>query len=365
MSSGTNSSLISSTRSALGKHTPASRQPGGSAQSASAMRQAADEDWSDDTFARAASRARVGSSKSAAQMLAGSVPVPPGPDATAAASRLFVTDADPAELDRLAAAVEKARSLPANRRPRMLPKQAAMMGRSLHAPAAPGPWGFRNSYICAMLAHPRGPRTLANWSSWWASGDPRKEVACVWEPSLMHPFYKADGSELRPVVCSESLLKFAGGCTFSSFRAHVALACGRRQYGARRADGAALMVSEVRAASRLHPRRVIAEGDAANAFGSVSRAEGLEIVIAKTPELAPLLAAMWQVASLTLLLNDGAGGWAHIHAFFGVLQGGHSGQPVYCLIFKAVEEDFFITLGDEHPSIQVPDPWKYVDDGIL
>ena len=74
-----------------GKHTPATGLPGGKPQAASALRQAADEDWSRETLARAASRGRVGSSKAAAQILAGSVPVPPGPEATAAASRLFIT----------------------------------------------------------------------------------------------------------------------------------------------------------------------------------------------------------------------------------------------------------------------------------
>ena len=69
--------------------------------------------------------------------------------------------------------------------------------------------------------------------------------------------------------------------------------------------------------------------------------------------------------SLSLLLNDGASGWCLIKAFFGVLQGGHSGQPVYCLIFKVVESDFFATLAAEHPTIVVPLPWKYFDDGIL
>ena len=53
------------------------------------------------------------------------------------------------------------------------------------------------------------------------------------------------------------------------------------------------MIAEVRGASRLHPHRVIGEGGAVNAFGSASRADGLEVVLAAVPQPAPLLAAMW------------------------------------------------------------------------
>ena len=346
-------------------HSPAPTQPGGSPQAAANMQQAADEEWSREVLTRGASRGRVGATRAASQILAGSLPVPPGPDATAATSRLFVTQPDLGETVRMTAAVAAARQLPTKTRPSVQPKHVTNSGRALHAPAAPGPWGFRNSYICTMLAHPRGPRTLARWTNFWASGSPRDDVARVWESSLAHPFYKADGAEVRPVVCSEALLKFPVGCIFSLFRGPLALACGHRQFGGLRADGAALMLADVRGAAHLLPQRVIAEGDAANAFGSVSRAEGLEIVLDKVPALAPLLAAIWQVMSLTLWLNDGGGGWVKIDAYFGVLHGGHDGQPVFCLIVTAIERDF-----DRHISASRVDPrsvavWKYVDDGVL
>ena len=108
---------------------------------------------------------------------------------------------------------------------------------------------------------------------------------------------------------------FQLGVCFSLFYGHVAVACGEKQLGPQRADGAALMVAEIRGAAHLFPHRVIAESDAANAFGSVSWAEGLELVIAKAPALAPLLAGIWQVLSPTLWLNDGFGGWVQILAF--------------------------------------------------
>ena len=115
----------------------------------------------------------------------------------------------------------------------------------------------------------------------------------MWQPSVTHPFYKADGAEVRPVVCSEALLKSPVDCVVSLFHGHISVACGRKQFGGRRADGAALMMAEVKGAAHLYPDKVIAEGDAANAFGSVSRAEGLELVLTKVPQLAPLLASMW------------------------------------------------------------------------
>ena len=134
------------------------------------MQQAADASWSPETLTRAASRGRIGASRAASQILAGSLPVTPGPAATAATSRLFATEPDPAESARMTTAVAAAMNIPARRRPMVQPKHVITMGRSLHAPASPGPWGFRNSYICAMLAHPRGPKTIARWTNWWASG---------------------------------------------------------------------------------------------------------------------------------------------------------------------------------------------------
>jgi hypothetical protein len=92
----------------------------------------------------------------------------------------------------------------------------------------------------------------------------------------------------------------------------------------------------------------------------------LELILEKVPQLDPLLAAVWQVLSLTLLLNDGSGGWAHIDAFFGVLQGGHDGQPVYCLIVMAVERDFNDAISAMPEAIASSvQLWKFVDDGIL
>jgi hypothetical protein len=125
------------------------------------------------------------------------------------------------------------------------------------------------------------------------------------------------------------------------------------------------MMAEVRGAAHLQPRKVIVEGDGANAFGSVSRAEGLELVIAKVAPLAPLLAAVWQVMSLALVLNDGAGDWVCVSAYLGVLQGGHDGQPLFCLIFAAIECDFIRLVSEARDVAAPPIVWKYVDDGVL
>ena len=69
------------------------------------------------------------------------------------------------------------------------------------------------------------------------------------------------------------------------------------------------MMVKVRGAVHPFPPKAVADGDASNGFGSVRRAEGVELVLAKVPVLAPLLAAIWQVMPLTLWLNDGAGEW--------------------------------------------------------
>ena len=174
--------------------------------------------WSDETLDRAARKTRIGATKASAQMLAGSTPVPPGPQASAATEALFTTTPCSQEAARLAAAVHRADNLPPRLRLTIGAKQALRMGRTLHGPAAPGGFGFRNTYICAILAQPRGPATMARWGTFWAQGRPSAAVAAVWNPSLSHPFYKSDGESVRPVVCAESLLKFAVGKAQSHYR---------------------------------------------------------------------------------------------------------------------------------------------------
>jgi hypothetical protein len=70
------------------------------------------------------------------------------------------------------------------------------------------------------------------------------------------------------------------------------------------------------------------------------------------------------VRSLTLWINDGAGGWSKIKAYFGLLQGGHDGQPVSCLIVVSIEWDFMRLLAESRDAVGVI-LWKYVDDGVL
>ena len=94
-----------------GQHSPSVSQPCRSAQAATALQHAADTDCSRETLTRAASCGRVGATRAAAQMLAGSVPVVQGPDATAATSRLFVAQPDAADAARMSAAVAATRSL--------------------------------------------------------------------------------------------------------------------------------------------------------------------------------------------------------------------------------------------------------------
>ena len=115
---------------------------------------------------------------------------------------------------------------------------------------------------------------------------------------------------MRPILCSEALLKFAMGTCVCGSEAQITCAVGSRQYGAGKRSGSALEIAEIRAAAAMFPDDALIGLDIKNAFGEVEWADALQAAAAKAPRLAVPMAAMWNNLSDAAYLKDADGhGW--------------------------------------------------------
>ena len=170
--------------------------------------------------------------------------------------------------------------------------------------AAPGPSGWRNTYLSLIMAAKGGPQALQAWSQAWASGAVSPHLARLWSGALVRPFFKSNGVDVRPVLCSEALVKLALGSAVDTVHDKVPEAMGPRQYGGGRKGGAHLEVEQIRAASGKDPGKAFVSLDVANAFGAVQWTDALEAVFERAPSLAPALAAQWAPIAITLFTQQ-------------------------------------------------------------
>ena len=175
--------------------------------------------------------------------------------------------------------------------------------------AAPGPSGWKNTYLALIMAAKGGPQALLAWSQAWANGAVSPHLARLWTAALVRPFFKSNGVDVRPVLCSEALVKLALGSAVDAAHDKVMEAMGACQYGGGRKGGAHLEVEQIRAASGKDPSKAFVSLDVANAFGAVQWADALEAVIDRAPGLAPALAAQWAPRAITLFTQQRDGTW--------------------------------------------------------
>ena len=68
---------------------------------------------------------------------------------------------------------------------------------------------------------------------------------------MVRPFFKANGIDVRPILCAEPLRKYAVGTCIRKVYKFLCAAMGDRQFGAGRRGGNAQEIGEIRAAARL------------------------------------------------------------------------------------------------------------------
>ena len=319
---------------------------------------------SDDTLARAASKARTGGIRSAANILSGGVAVPPSPETTDKIRDLFYTSTHsqgtPEPSPELAAAIDAVKRLPTRTIPTVRPRAAATVASRLSGPAGPGPSGYRNTFIQLIGAQPQGPRALSDWANLWATGRVQPWIAAYWTHQLCRPFFKDDGVGIRPVMCGEALYKFASACVILTVSRNLATAMGDHQYGAGRSGGAALQLAHVQAESSTRLDHALVSLDIKNAFGTILWDLALRIVTKRCPRLAHFLICTWQPGFQRLWIQTSdPHEWDCIDAIGSLIQGGPEAHQIFCLVMADI-----LDQADEH-SEWYRLTWAYVDDITL
>ena len=182
-------------------------------------------------------------------------------------------------------------------------------------------------------------------------------MALLWTGALVRPFYKANLLDIRPIRCSEALVKLAMGTTVDGLDLQTGM--GPQQFGGGKGGGAHLEVEQIRAAAALQPDRALVSLDVENACGSVEWADALEVALDNAPAFAPALASMWAPGRIHLYTQQQDGTWAQFPVFGGLFQGGCDGHPCFCLVIGTVLAQVLRASGSylEHMLV-----WLYVDD---
>jgi hypothetical protein len=312
-------------------------------------------------------RARTCSTRAASSVLIGGPPVPPGPAADAGVQALFRTEAlNDTERAKLEQALNAAAAIPHRRRLRVTPRLVGRQAATLKPAAGPGGSGWRNSHIHFFFAERDGPLTLAAWCNVWSQGAVSPWIADLWTGALARPFWKDELQEsMRPVLCSEALLKFAMGTCVRGANCQIVSAAVSRQYAAGRSSGAALEVAEVRAAASLFPQDALMGLDIKNAFGEVAWSDALLAAVDKAPRLAVPMAAMWRNFSMTVYLKDADSHDWHAFKIYGsLIEGNLESQPAFCLVIAVVLHIVIMDPRLSHWSPRIRH-WLFVDDWIM
>ena len=311
-------------------------------------------------------KARSGNLRAAAAILIGGPAVPPGEQTDAQIQQLFHTsqpsDHDQRELREAIAVVD---ALPQRSKLKPTLRQVGRQAAAIRPAAGPGGSGWRNSYIQAVYADPDGPAALQAWSHAWAQGTPRSWAASIWTDTIARPFWKTgDCRKIRPVLCSEAMLKFAMGVCVRGAENQIQAAVGEDQFGAGRSAGAAMEVAQVRAAAEAFPDRVLISLDIQNAFGSVKWPKALLVLADKAPKLAVPIAAMWRSGLVRCFTKSPQGGWRHFAMHGSLVQGNVEAHPAFCIFIGDAEQEVVL-----QQRLKVwgrsSNHWLFVDDWTL
>jgi hypothetical protein len=190
-------------------------------------------------------------------------------------------------------------------------------------------------------------------------------LANLWTGALARPFWKDEHcTKIRPVLCTEVLVKIAMGVITRGADAQISRGVGPQQHGAGQSAGAAAEIGEVRAAVSAFPHRAMLSLDIKNAFGEVSWAVAMRAVLQRAPLLAGPLVSMWYSGSSTVHTAAADGTWSAWPIHGSLIQGNLEAQPIFCLIM-AVALDAVRSDPSLAAWAAVIRHWQYVDDWII
>ena len=205
-------------------------------------------------FQRAAAKAAGNALRGASDILFGAVHAPLSSVTATAVDELIAAPSPPEGLDAQLHEVRLAMQMgPATTpiRHRRIRRRLCM----LKVAAQLGPSGWRNAHIQSVGMLSGGVQALAKWATMWQGAMVSSPTASFWTAAIVTlvdcgpavlEAGEAPRRELRPIACSEALLKVAGSAAIESVQQELLAALGPRQMGCGTPDGTGVIVSAVR-----------------------------------------------------------------------------------------------------------------------
>ena len=139
-----------------------------------------------------------------------------------------------------------------------------------------------------------------------------------------------------------------------------------QQVGFRVRDGAEAMIHAVRKVLRSESKKILMQGDIANAYGSIDRLAVLQAVRKHAPCLAPLCATQFvrngTIAVIQERCESGRAAELHYSVGKGVWQGSTLSSATFCLTFWSKMKEVIEHANREKPAMGVV---AYADDFIV
>ena len=337
-------------------------------------------------FQRTAAKMRVGNTRAAKQILAGSVQAPRTEATRDEIDSLLCTNRSsnqpPAqEFDRQRTAL-KAASSKNKHTNAVLTRSVRRRARILNPGAAPGPSGWRNIHIQGIMGTAGGAIVLKRWCKMWIAGSVSMATSVLWTAAVISPIDCGETLDdqgrikrkLRPIALAEALLKFAEGLAVDAALPQLTAFLEPAQLGAATPDGAPIIIRAIRSwaadivesahnpattprADGSSPSEDAIVGlDLKNAYGLIYRSSCLEGLCHHVPELAPLAAAEWQ--------NQGTRVWQVVDGKWQLsftARGGWQGSRLMQVAFCVGLENTMRSI----PSINMLSRIGYQDDQYL
>ena len=228
--------------------------------------------------------------------------------------------------------------------------------------AQPGPSSTRNSHIKMCLRTNLGAEALQAWANLWACASLPEHMAKAFLDGWVAPLFKPNLS-IRPIALFETTLKLATGSLLEVSSKAISKKIFPHQFGAGTPAGAEAMLRMSQALARAFPHYVMIGTDVKNAFGTLHRASILQAIAEVSPDLLPVLLALWRSGPTTMFVQISEEQWERFFVGDGLFQGECLSTAIFCLCMNTVIKLFVNSLPLEiRKCITI---LAYVDDVML
>ena len=241
---------------------------------------------------RAIFKANNGCRRAAKQILMGGTQAPPSDETTEMIqAKLLKDDLTEEKWKKMNEEISECKKLSWKVQPLSKRRVLARLEKTKNG-AEPGRSRTRNSHLKALQYVPEGVNALMNWAQMWMMGLANPTESQFWLRANIVPLTKEienpDGTKktkLRPIALLETPLKLIESVAVDQQADMMIALMQEQQVGFRVRDGAEAMIHAVRKVLRSESKKILMQGDIANAYGSIDRLAVLQAV----REYAPCL----------------------------------------------------------------------------